>query len=154
MLVAASNHQELLDPAVWRRFEMHVEFDLPELPAVKDAILQFLGNGLVGDGNPIDAAWVTTLAWLLHGQSFSDIERELKALRREAILDKSTLQELFPRLVQRHIEGQSKSAKKEIALKLSAAGLSQRMVNELTGLSRDTIRKIAPGVDPPTDRGS
>lgn len=149
LLVAASNHQELLDPAVWRRFEMQIEFTLPELAAVKQAIRLFLGKD-----TKIDPTWETTLAELLHGKSFSDIERELKSLRRLAILDDCSLEELFPRLVRQHIEGQSKAAKKEIALRLSSAGLSQRTINDLTGLSRDTLRKIGSANGSSTNHGS
>ena len=140
LLVAASNHQELLDPAVWRRFEIQIEFTIPEPAAVKQAIRLFLSKDA-----KVDPTWQTTLAELFHGMSFSDIERELKSIRRLAVLNKCSLEELFPRLVQRHIQGQSKLAKKEIARRLSAAGLSQRTINELTGLSRDTLRKIVSG---------
>lgn len=140
LLVAASNHQELLDPAVWRRFEMQIEFTFPELAAVKKAIRLFLGK----ESN-IDLTWETILAELLLGKSFSDIERELKSLRRLAVVDNCSMEELFPRLVRQHIEGQSKTGKKEIAIKLAAAGLSQRTINDLTGLSRDTLRKISSG---------
>lgn len=140
LLVAASNHQKLLDPAVWRRFEMQIEFKLPDRPAVQQAIRLFLGSE-----TQIDPMWETTLAELLQGQSFSEIERELKALRRLAVLNNSTLEDLFPRLVRQHIEGHSKATKKEIASRLSAAGLSQRTINDLTGLSRDTLRKMGSG---------
>lgn len=150
LLIAASNHQELLDPAVWRRFEMHIELGLPDRPAVSQAIQLFLDNAPA-----LDSAWATALAELLHGQSFSDIERELKNLRRQAILNNCPLEQLFPRLVRQHVAGLSKSAKKEIALRLSTAGLSQRAINDLTGLSRDTIRKISPEDSPsPVNAGA
>jgi SpoVK/Ycf46/Vps4 family AAA+-type ATPase len=137
LMVAASNHQELLDPAVWRRFEMQIELPLPDLPATKQAIHLFLNNATV-----LSSAWATALAEILRGQSFSDIERELKGLRRQAVLSNRTLEELFPRLVRQYIDAQPKATKKDVALRLTAAGLSQRSVNDLTGLSRDTIRKI------------
>lgn len=140
VLVAASNHHALLDPAVWRRFEMQIEFTLPAPAAVRQAIRLFLGK----ESN-ITSLWETALAELLNGSSFSDIERELKNIRRLAVVNRCSLETLFPRLVQPHIERQSKAAKKHIALKLSAAGLSQRTVSELTGLSRDTLRKVTSG---------
>lgn len=43
LLLAATNHPELIDPALWRRFDMIVTFKLPEMPAVKAAIARFLG---------------------------------------------------------------------------------------------------------------
>jgi SpoVK/Ycf46/Vps4 family AAA+-type ATPase len=137
LLVAASNHPELLDPAAWRRFEMRVEFGLPERAAVKEAIRLF-----IDDADGLDESWLAALTEVLQGRSFSDIERELKGLRRQAIVNNCPLQELFPRLVRQHIDQQPKTARKSIAVKLAEAGLSQRFVNELTGISRDTLRKL------------
>lgn len=143
LLIAASNHQELLDPAVWRRFETHTEFELPGLASVEQAIRLFIDDAAVLNGN-----WSTALAQLLNGHSFSDIERELKILRRQAILNDCPLEHLFPKLVHQHIDGQSKSGKKEIASGLFEAGMSQRYVSELTGLSRDTLRKMNRSIKP------
>ena len=137
LLVAASNHQELLDPAAWRRFEMQVEFELPDRAAVEQAIYVFTDNC-----SQNRSPWTEALAGLFHGHSFSDIERELKSLRRQSILKKCELESLFPQLVRVYVEGLSKSSKKDMALVLAEAGLSQRLINELTGLSRDTLRKI------------
>lgn len=139
LLVAASNHPELLDPAVWRRFESQIDFTLPDKDAVQQAVRSFLGFDV-----ELANEWIGLLSGLLIGHSFSDIERELKSVRRQAILEGSTLEKVFPEFIRTHIDGQSKAAKKEIALKLAGAGLSQRQINELTGLSRDTIRKISP----------
>ncbi len=137
LLVSASNHPELLDPAVWRRFEMQIEFELPEKDAVQQAIQLF-----VDDAAALNGSWSAALAEVLCGQSFSDIERELKSLRRQAVLSKCPLADLFPRLIRQHIDGQPKTARKDIALRLAEAGLSQRSVHELTGISRDTLRKL------------
>ncbi|MCA9031661.1 MAG: AAA family ATPase [Planctomycetaceae bacterium] len=137
LLVAASNHQELLDPAVWRRFEVQVEFDLPSPQAVQQALKLF-----VDDNAALDETWITALSEVLAGESFSDIERQIKLLRRQAVLSNRSLPELFPLLIRQHIESCPKGLKKEIALRLSQAGLSQRAINELTGLSRDTLRKL------------
>lgn len=140
LLIAATNHAELLDPAVWRRFEMQVEFPLPSAPAIREAVANFLG-----DNHGLPEAWISALAELLVGTSFSDIERELMVVRRNAVLHDISLAQLLPEFVRRRIGSQSKAAKKEVAIRLTAAGLSQRQINELTGLSRDTIRKIVPG---------
>lgn len=139
LLVAASNHPELLDPAAWRRFETQVIFELPEKTYVEQAIRLF-----VDDSGSVDANWLAALVEVMRGRSFSDIERELKSLRRQAVLSKRPLPELFPLLIRQHIDEQPKAAKKDIAVRLAGAGLSQRSVNELTGLSRDTLRKLNP----------
>ena len=42
LLIAATNHSDLLDPAVWRRFEMRIEFPMPNDEAVRLAIQSLL----------------------------------------------------------------------------------------------------------------
>lgn len=137
LLVAATNHQELLDPAVWRRFETHVEFELPGHEAVEQAIKTFLG-----DSADLSETWCRTIVELLEGQSFSDIRRELLNVRRQAILQHAEMEEVFPLLIRRYVDDQPKSVIKDIARRLTQVGLSQRSINDLTGLSRDTIRKL------------
>jgi len=137
LLVAASNHADLLDPAVWRRFEVQVEFDVPVRGAIEQSLRLFVGD------SPLSDAWLSALAEVLTGQSYSDIERQIKFLRRQAILKECDLSELFPTLIRRYIDNQPKSTKKEIAARLGESGLSQRAINELTGLSRDTLRKMS-----------
>jgi SpoVK/Ycf46/Vps4 family AAA+-type ATPase len=139
LLVAATNHPELLDPAVWRRFEMQVEFPLPSGDAVHRAV-----NLTLRHHPEIGSNWIASLAEVFVGQSFSDIERELTIARREALLHDEPLERIIVDVIRRHIEDLPKSVKKDIAVRLAAAGLSQRQLNDLTGLSRDTIRKIAP----------
>jgi SpoVK/Ycf46/Vps4 family AAA+-type ATPase len=135
LLAAASNHPELLDPAAWRRFEMQIDFPLPDREAVEQAVSTFLEMPDIAD------EWLDTLATVMTGRSFSDIERELKNVRRQAIVNRLTPEELFPQIVRAQIDRQPKSARKQIALNLASAGVSQRRISELTGLSRDTIRK-------------
>lgn len=137
LLVAASNHQELLDPAVWRRFESQIEFPLPELDAIERAVKLFMEQG-----EEPDEVWAAALAQVMLGHSFSDVERELKAVRRQAVLQERAIEELFPGIVMRHMNGHSKTEKRQIAQRLFLTGLSQRAINELTGISRDTLRKM------------
>lgn len=137
LLVAASNHQELLDPAVWRRFELQIQFELPSREAIRQSLQLF-----IDDDSALDNTWISALTEVLVGQSFSDIERQVKLLRRQAVLKGCRLSELFPVLIRQYIDECPKAAKKEIALRLSETGLSQRAINDLTGLSRDTLRKL------------
>jgi SpoVK/Ycf46/Vps4 family AAA+-type ATPase len=41
LLLAATNHPELIDPALWRRFDLKVEFELPDQKSIKEAIKHF-----------------------------------------------------------------------------------------------------------------
>jgi hypothetical protein len=85
MLVAATNHGELLDPAVWRRFDIVVNFEKPNA----DLIAQYLRD------LPIPETARHSLAKLLEGESFSAIGALVMSARKHALLEKT---ELLPQL--------------------------------------------------------
>jgi SpoVK/Ycf46/Vps4 family AAA+-type ATPase len=135
LLIAATNHADLLDPAVWRRFEMRVEFPMPTEAAARQAIETFMGS------NKAAGAWNEVLAITLRGLSFSDIEREVMLARRAAITRNIPLEDALGQAAQSRIEPLPRSERGRIAMLLTEAGISQRRIHELTGVSRDTIRK-------------
>ena len=134
LLIAATNHADLLDPAVWRRFEQPVAFDLPE----EDGVHAYL-EGLFAEVAPDMAKWTDVLSLSLSGRSYSDIEREVKLARRAAALNGKGLDHYLPRLVTS--DGRSKQEQIDIAVRLVKNKLAtQRKAHELTGVARDTIR--------------
>lgn len=135
LLVAATNHDELLDPAVWRRFEIVVKFPLPADADVKRAVEMYLGGAALG------ARWVRILRRVFAGTSYADIERELKRVRRQAVIQKEPLENRLKALVSDRVDALRRGDRAELALALVEAGLSQREAHEWTGVSRDTIRK-------------
>jgi len=135
LLIAATNHADLLDPAVWRRFEVRIEFPMPNDDSVRRAMKMFFGS------DKISNAWLEVLAVSLRGLSFSDIERQVLLARRAAVIRGVPLQEALAELVQNRMRPLPRRERGEIALWLTEAGISQRQVHELTGVSRDTIRK-------------
>lgn len=135
LLIAATNHSDLLDPAVWRRFEMRVDFPMPSDEAVKQAVETFMA------GQATLAAWKDVLSVALKGLSFSEIEREVLIARRSAVISDTPLEVALTRAVQSRLEPLPRKERGQIAMWLSEAGVSQRQVHELTGVSRDTIRK-------------
>jgi len=148
LLIAATNHADLLDPAVWRRFEVLVEFPMPDNGQVRRAIRQFIGEAPVEE-----VPWLEVLALCLQGYSYSDIQREILNARRMALLADGSLNDLLKTVVQSHIERLSRQAKIKIATELVQSNVvSQREAHELTGVSRDTIRK-ARGLREDTEAG-
>jgi len=141
LLIAATNHSDLLDPAVWRRFEMRVEFPMPAEESVRRAIDTFLRK------TAASSAWKDVLSVALRGLSYSDIEREVMQARRGAVVQGEPLESALGRLVQNRVEPLSRKERGQIAVWLTEAGISQRQVHELTGVSRDTIRKKTKGGD-------
>lgn len=81
VLIAATNHEGLLDSAVWRRFDVVVPF---ELPRPQDRVLllrQFLASFDTSE------LGIEQLARQLDGASGGDIERIAASAARRAVLD-------------------------------------------------------------------
>jgi hypothetical protein len=134
ILLAATNHPDLLDPAIWRRFDLHVEFPLPDQKAIAHFIEGTLHPYFAGASE-----WSRLLAVAFGGSSFSDIERSLLAARRVAALGHRPLEESLAAVV----TGKSIAKSKRIQLAASLVDqglLSQRRAHELTGVARQTIR--------------
>ncbi len=134
LLIAATNHSDLLDPAIWRRFEQLINFPLPDKDTVETFLFQMLQNIA-----PEYVNWSEALSISLAEQSFAEIERKVKLARRATLLNKTKLSEYFPSLL--CVEGKSKRARIDLATCLVAANLvSQRQAQKLTGVARETIR--------------
>nr|WP_321440391.1 ATP-binding protein [uncultured Hyphomonas sp.] len=134
LLLAATNHAELLDPAIWRRFEERVEFGLPN----EEALARFVEGQLSND--EVDAKlWARILALSLQENSYSDVERALRSARRSAALNGGDLNKQLLRVLQS--ERLDKNARIDLATELVKSKLmTQRAAHELTGVARDTIR--------------
>jgi len=136
MLIAATNHPELLDPAVWRRFERVIEFPLPSQEEVLKTV-----SSLIKLENQKDKAMLDIFAVCLQGSSFAEIVRVVNTIRRESIVKDEVLENLIEREIKLRLSTFSKEIKIDIVKKLTKSGITQRKISELTGMSRDTIRK-------------
>ncbi len=81
LLIAATNHERLLDPAVWRRFEYKLEIDYPDEKAIREMISVFSGNRLIMSEKELD-----NIIPLFKGLSGADIETIIKKATRNSIL--------------------------------------------------------------------
>ena len=136
LLVAATNHPGLLDPAVWRRFELKVEFPMPNAEAVREAVRNFMGP----DGNML-AKWDALLATTFTGTSYSEIELSMNRARKAAVLNGGDIEPHLQALVSERAASLPHEDRVALAVALVSNGASQRRAHELTGLARETIRK-------------
>jgi SpoVK/Ycf46/Vps4 family AAA+-type ATPase len=134
LLIAATNHPELLDPAVWRRFDHVLEFPLPSRRDVRD-VLGRLTNG------ELDDSALEAFSAIFLGKSFSDISRELSRARRHAVLSGERLEVALRNVVAHLSREASKEEQIGYAKYLDNGKRSQREISELTGISRPTLRK-------------
>ena len=148
LLLAATNHPELIDPALWRRFDAVLKFDQPDRSATAAAIERFLG----GDADTF-RRWLDVLSLALQGQSLSDVERALSRMRRGHALGTESVEELVRSLVENNPVVHGKAERLALALELARTGAYPHMeISKLTGVARDTIRKYA-GPSPRQGRG-
>ncbi|MDR3617186.1 MAG: AAA family ATPase [Candidatus Obscuribacterales bacterium] len=68
ILIAASNHEYMLDPALWRRFDDVIEFPLPTNSEIEKDLKRLLS------GVPVDGR-LSEVVGVLKGFSFADIEK-------------------------------------------------------------------------------
>lgn len=140
LLLAATNHPELIDPALWRRFDMIIAFEKPSPTAVESAIERFLGGDY-----PQFKKWVNILSLIFQGESFSQIERVLQRSRRALALNTASANELIEEIIKPRINTLDRQSKIALVSELAKnTTLSQHGISELTGVSRDTIRKYTP----------
>lgn len=137
LLLAATNYAELIDPALWRRFDLVIKFETPNQDAVRDAVKRFMGPDFA-----MFAIWIDILTMIFEGESFSDIERSIKRIRRSIALGTASDEEIIEDFVKSKIEELPRPKRIDMAVSLSKTKkLSQHVVSGLTGVSRDTIRK-------------
>lgn len=137
LLLAATNHPELLDPAVWRRFDRVIEFPKPSKEEIRKTIVNGLGEQVEQRFQDL----IEVLAQLMSGSSFADVVRTLTLARRRAIVDDVSLEDSLQQLAI-HLAAQMPTARKlKLVSLLEQRGMSQRCISEITGIARDTLRK-------------
>lgn len=81
LLVAATNHERILDSAVWRRFDEVLVFEAPNLEQLR-RLLSIKLRGLRREFEIEDAR----IAGLFNGMSHADVERVLRRAAKDMIL--------------------------------------------------------------------
>jgi len=139
LLLAATNHPELLDPAIWRRFDHIIEFEMPDADLRKSAIKLFLNK----DFKKL-TKWVDLLAFMYKGLSLSEIERTIIQIRRTLLLSETPIEDVITENIRHMIlrnDLDKKELKKHLVELISKKKISQRKASEISGISRDTLRK-------------
>jgi len=132
LLVAATNHPQLLDPAVGRRFDLGIELPLPS-----HAERRRLWKSVLADVG--DEELVALISSTTEGASGSDIVRLGNTLKRRSVLDRVPLNETAIRYLaeQAHQPGPERDG---LWLAMcETLQLSNRQIGNLVGKSHPTV---------------
>jgi ATPase family protein associated with various cellular activities (AAA) len=155
--LAATNHEHLLDTAVWRRFEGRIEIGLPDVSARDVLLKRFLPPITLTD------AECNMLLWLTEGMSGADIETLITGGKRFFVMQSANgdspgngvtarRRALLAALRRQatlngHLFGRERQAlllgpEDELAAALvGSAGLTQRDAALIVGVSQSTISR-------------
>ena len=147
LILAATNHQQLLDPAIWRRFDYKLEIELPDKDAII-ALIDLFSNGIY----KFKQKEILEISTLLDGQSGSDVEEILtKAIRNSVIRNSSfDVSEIYEELfIVKNIIPQNCNDLRKI-LQIKAKYLrdkdpkifSLQTIADILGSSKTTIQKL------------
>lgn len=135
LVLAATNHPNILDPAIWRRFELTFQLSLPGVDERAEVLRQLPSLD--------DETIVLTLAEISDGMNHAEIVSHVNAGRRAAVLSKTSEREGVLEAFAEHIRLLPMAKRHEISERLIKSGVSQRRSSELTRTSRNTLRKHA-----------
>jgi len=80
--IAVTNHESLLDPAVWRRFDIRIEIPKPDADARVAMLKRHFSDRETND------TVIRLMAWITEGGSGSDIEKLVDFVRRQQAIRK------------------------------------------------------------------
>lgn len=140
VILAATNHPELLDRAMWRRFDKVLELDLPGI----DECNQLLERHLPTDKYSLSVGVRSYVGKRCVGVSAADVCKLCEQIKRQAVMeptddiDAIALKALFGRA---HPRDKSERAQACKALKHSCPNLTTREIAEIVGTSAATVSR-------------
>lgn len=144
VVLAATNHPQLLDPAIWRRFPYKVDLGLPDAGARTDLWHHFLF-----EADASAAQLAQTLATVSEGLSGADIQNIALSARRHAALNGgpvdasavvwAVLRSREGPLTLPSRSGVAADHRKEVAQHLSGVAVKAADIARLLGVTRQTV---------------
>lgn len=133
VLIAATNHPDILDPAVWRRFDLVVDMGNP----TAEMILKYLTQ------SEVTFALASKLAPLIVGTSFALLEKIILSAKKQSILEEIPFEAcLIQHVLNAIIKDDSDKIKELKVVQLHLQGLSLRKIAENVGITHPTASKI------------
>lgn len=141
IILAATNHEHLLDPAIWRRFSYRVKIKLPDITMRRKLIPIFLGY---------EPELLDEIVLMSEGFSGSDIKDALLATKRNALInneDRPSNQDLMWKFIKKAYQDTNWEAlsppQQVYALKQKNRELfSNSIIGNLLDVSRGYVPKL------------
>ena len=138
LVIAATNHQHLLDPAIWRRFDINLHIGFPEKEARKTMIEKWLRDYKVQ--TKVSSEW---LAAITENFSVSRIKDVVLQTIKNSIVTRATsnisVDDFVRQLIFTEGYGRSKESLLEFAQKLRDTKLTLQNIAQITGIPKSTI---------------
>lgn len=143
LLIAATNHPELLDRALWRRFDVVIEIPLPD----EEMRRRIIDDCLARHGRAVDPTVVSMVARLTRNASGSDLALSVRAAVRESVLGDVPLDEALRRnailgFARSGARGDDASRALFCQLAHDELKLTHREIGALLGVSHVTVGKV------------
>jgi len=139
ILIAATNHEKLLDPAVWRRFNSVIEVPKPSKTEI-DNLVQIFICPMKSD---IDSKRMEKIVELLVGLSPSDIKTICLNSKRSAVLNNKDTVSFGSFLYEFQLFNNNLSnSTLEVVKSLYQNGVSQDQIHKILDISVRQVRKL------------
>lgn len=135
-LIAATNHEQLLDPAIWRRFNVTIQLDLPDINNRKKLIEKWFQEfDISGKFN------YKTLASISEGLSCANILEWAKACGKENVLKEDFKMEDATIILIRQLTKYSNNNEDtwKVILRMKKAGVSEKNISKALGVPPTTL---------------
>lgn len=135
-LIAATNHEHLLDPAIWRRFNYTINIGYPDAEQRKELIGRWFQEFSVDTDIDIDK-----LTELTADRSVAQIkELVISAAKRYVTTDKKvTMDDMIELLIQQMTNNSNGAGVVDAAVALNAKGVSIRTLAKVIGMPHNTL---------------
>ena len=136
IIIAATNHEELLDKAIWRRFDLKLHLDLPDFVTISHVIEREFSQF-----SDFNHDLLELLSKVLEGQNCAEVVRACTEIKRANVLYGKTIDDLIVEKCNRYIVECNKQEKVKIVQRLHQMKLSVNKISSLTGIPTSTIYK-------------